>query len=75
MDYLLHLLVMVLIYATLVVSLDLQIGHSGILTFAHASFYGIGAYATAILTVYAGLNWLPAMILAFVIGEIGRAHV
>lgn len=68
MDYLLHLLVMVLIYATLVVSLDLQIGHSGILTFAHASFYGIGAYATAILTVYAGLNWLPAMILAFVIG-------
>ena len=68
MDYLLHLLVMVLIYATLVVSLDLQIGHSGILTFAHASFYGIGAYATAILTVYAGLNWLPAMILALPVG-------
>jgi branched-chain amino acid transport system permease protein len=68
MDYALHLLVMVLIYATLVVSLDLQIGHSGILTFAHASFYGVGAYATAILTVYAGLNWFPAMVLAFVAG-------
>ena len=68
MDYALHLLVMVMIYATLVVSLDLQIGHSGILTFAHASFYGVGAYATAILTVYAGLNWFPAMLLAFAIG-------
>ena len=40
----------------------------GILTFAHASFYGVGAYATAILTVYAGLNWFPAMLLAFAIG-------
>ncbi len=70
MDYALHLIAMLLIYSSLVVSLDLMIGHTGILSFAHASFYGIGAYVTAILTVYAGVNWFPAMILAFAIGGI-----
>ena len=67
MDYLLHLLVVILIYATMTVSLDLLIGHTGILSFAHAAFYGIGAYATAILTVYAGWDWFPAMIAAIAI--------
>jgi ABC-type branched-subunit amino acid transport system permease subunit len=75
MDYVLHLIVMVLIYSSLVVSLDLMIGHTGILSFAHASFYGIGAYATAILTVYAGINWLPAMMLAFVVGGVIAAAI
>ena len=75
MDYLLHLVVMVLIFASLTASLDLMIGHAGILSFAHASFYGVGAYATAILTVYAGLDWFPAMILAFVIGALAAALI
>ena len=64
MDYTLHLVVIVLIYASLVVSLDLLIGHTGILSFGHAAFYGIGAYATAALTVYAGWDWFSAMIAA-----------
>jgi len=67
MDYALHLVVIVLIYASLVVSLDLLIGHTGILSFGHAAFYGIGAYATASLTVYAGWDWFPAMIAAVAI--------
>ena len=75
MDYALHLLVMVLIYGSLVVSLDFMIGHAGILSFGHASFYGIGAYATAILTVYAGVDWFPAMILAFAIGGLAAALI
>lgn len=67
MDYAFHLLVIILIYSTMTVSLDLLIGHTGILSFGHAAFYGIGAYATAILTVYAGWNWFPAMIAAVAI--------
>jgi len=43
------------------------IGHTGILSFGHAAFYGIGAYATASLTVYAGWDWFSAMIGAVVI--------
>jgi len=67
MDYTLHLIVLVLIYASLVVSLDLLMGHTGILSFAHAAFYGIGAYATASLTVYGGWDWFSAMMAAVVI--------
>ena len=68
MDYALHLLTLMCIFAVLSVSLDLLIGHTGILSFAHAAFYGIGAYATAILTVTYGWGWLPAMMFAFVLG-------
>jgi branched-chain amino acid transport system permease protein len=66
MDYLLHLATVILLYAGLVASLNLLIGHAGILSFAHASFYGIGAYVTAMLTVYAGWDWLPAFAAAVV---------
>lgn len=66
MDYLLHLATVILLYAGLVASLNLLIGHAGILSFAHASFYGIGAYVTAMLTVYAGWDWLPAVAAAVV---------
>jgi len=68
MDYALHLLVIVMIFASLTVSLDLLIGHTGILSFGHAAFYGIGAYATASLTVYAGWDWLSAMVAAAIMG-------
>jgi branched-chain amino acid transport system permease protein len=66
MDYLLHVATVILLYAGVVASLNLLIGHAGILSFAHASFYGIGAYVTAMLTVYAGWDWLPAAAAAVV---------
>jgi branched-chain amino acid transport system permease protein len=66
MHYLLHVATVILLYAGLVASLNLLIGHAGILSFAHASFYGIGAYVTAMLTVYAGWDWLPAVAAAVV---------
>lgn len=61
MAYLLHLGTIILLYAGLVASLNLLIGHAGIFSFGHASFYGIGGYVTAMLTVYAGWDWLPAI--------------
>jgi branched-chain amino acid transport system permease protein len=57
MGYLLHVATIVCLYAGLIVSLNLLIGHAGIFSFAHASFYGIGAYMFAMLTVYAGWEW------------------
>ncbi len=70
MDYVVHLLTLICIYIALTVSLDLLIGHTGILSFGHAAFYGVGAYATAILAVSAGWNWFPAMLAAFVAGAV-----
>jgi len=75
MSYILSLLTIIAIYVALTASLDLMIGHTGILSFAHAAFYGIGAYAAAILTVYAGWNWLPAMLAACLVGAVLSALI
>ncbi|MGD1276885.1 MAG: branched-chain amino acid ABC transporter permease [Tepidisphaeraceae bacterium] len=49
MDYLLHIVIIAAIYTTLAVSLDLLAGQTGLLSLAHAAFYGIGAYSSALL--------------------------
>jgi branched-chain amino acid transport system permease protein len=75
MDYLFHLIVIISLYVALTATLDLLIGHTGILSFAHAALYGVGAYTTAILTVYANWHWLPALAVAFLIGTAVAALV
>ena len=52
MEYALQILVLVLIYAILALSLDLVVGHTGILTVCHAAFFGIGAYCEALMTLH-----------------------
>jgi branched-chain amino acid transport system permease protein len=66
MNYLLHLVVMIEIYVMLGLSLNLMVGYTGLLTLAHAAFYGIGAYLTTLLIVKAGIGFLPALSLAIV---------
>jgi branched-chain amino acid transport system permease protein len=63
MDYFFHILVLISIYITLSVSLDLLAGHTGILSIAHAAFYGLGAYTSALLAVNLGAPF-PAGVLA-----------
>jgi len=53
MDYLVHVLVLIAIYSILTLSLDLLVGHTGILSIAHAAFYGLGAYTSALLALRA----------------------
>jgi branched-chain amino acid transport system permease protein len=49
--YHLHTLIMAGIFAVLALSLNLLLGYAGQLSLGHAAFFGIGAYATALLTV------------------------
>lgn len=51
MNYLLHVFVFIEIFAVLAISLDLLAGHTGILSIAHGAFFGIGAYASAIVAI------------------------
>ena len=51
MDYLLHILILIGIYSILSVSLNLIAGYTGILSIAHAAFYGIGAYVVALMAL------------------------
>jgi branched-chain amino acid transport system permease protein len=48
--YVLSLLTRAMIFALAAVSLDLILGYGGMISFGHAAFLGIGAYAVGILT-------------------------
>ena len=47
----------VLIFLVLVASFDLLLGYTGIVSFAHTMFFGIGAYGVAIATTRMGPTW------------------
>ena len=58
-NYVTGLVAEVLIFAIFAMSLDLLVGFTGMTSFGHAAFFGVGAYAVAILGVHLGLNgWL-----------------
>ena len=70
MEYLLHLLIIICIYSILAQSLSLVAGYSGQISLAHAGFYGIGAYTTALLSVNYGLSPLVNLLLAMLLSGI-----
>ena len=51
----LHLTTTILIMALFAVSFNLIIGYTGIISFGHAAFFGIGAYTYALLSTKTGL--------------------
>ena len=69
--YHLHTLIMAGIFAVLALSLNLLLGYTGQLSLGHAAFFGIGAYATALLTVK--LEWSPWLGLGAAIAVPGLA--
>ncbi|MGQ0655214.1 MAG: ABC transporter permease [Betaproteobacteria bacterium] len=54
-DYALVLLTDILVFALFAVSLHFMMGPGGMLSFGHAAYFGLGAYAAALLLVRAGL--------------------
>ena len=61
-----HLAVIICIYGILALSLNLIIGMTGLFTIGHAAFFGIGAYASAILTKL-GIPWFFGMLTGVVL--------
>ncbi len=69
----------VLVFIVLVASFDLLLGYTGIVSFAHTMFFGIGAYGVAVATTRLGPSWqalglgvlgslLMSFVLALVVG-------
>jgi branched-chain amino acid transport system permease protein len=58
--YIIYVTVLAMIYAVLTGSYDILTGYTGPLTFCHGAFYGIGAYASALLTLKAGFSFWVA---------------
>jgi branched-chain amino acid transport system permease protein len=70
--YVIHILIMCLIWSIVASSWDLLIGSAGIFAFAQIAFYAIGAYTSAVLVM--NLNWTPllgVLIAGFVTAFIG----
>jgi len=67
MEYLLHLLILVGIYVMLSQSLNLSAGFGGMISLAHAGFYGVGAYTAALLAVNYQLPFLLVLPVAMLL--------
>lgn len=61
---------MVAIYTILTTSLDLLLGRAGVLSIAHAAFYGIGAYSAALFTMRAGAPFLVGVLAGMAIAAV-----
>jgi branched-chain amino acid transport system permease protein len=57
MDLLLHLCVVIAIYAIFALSLNVEVGYTGLFNFGHVAFFAIGAYTSALLTI-AGIPFI-----------------
>jgi len=64
--YFIHLLILIGIYSILAVSLQLSLGYSGLLNLGHIAFFGIGAYASAMIA-FAGFPFWVCLFLAGII--------
>lgn len=54
-DYVMHVLITVGIFGILVLGLEITLGQTGLFSLGHAAFYGVGAYASALLVL--NLHW------------------
>ncbi len=51
-----------LVFIVLVASFDLLLGYTGIVSFAHTMFFGIGAYGVAIASTRLGEGWIALVV-------------
>jgi ABC-type branched-subunit amino acid transport system permease subunit len=61
--FVLLLVVTVLIYSVAALGLNVQFGYAGVLNFAGASFFGIGAYTSAVLNTQTALPHLLVLLI------------
>lgn len=69
-EYLQFMANAMLVYILVTVGFNIVIGNLGQLAFANTAFFGIGAYSTAILMVYAGVPYVVAIVAAAIMGGI-----
>ena len=75
MEYLLHILILIGIYVILSVSLNLIAGYAGLLSIAHAAFYGVGAYVAALMALNLHSPFLVNIICAVILSGLFGALV
>jgi ABC-type branched-subunit amino acid transport system permease subunit len=61
--FVLLLVITVLLYSVATLGLNVQFGYAGVLNFAGASFFGIGAYTSAVLNAHTTLSHLLVLVI------------
>jgi branched-chain amino acid transport system permease protein len=69
--YVLHVMIMVFVYVTLVESWNLPGGYAGYISFGHVLFFGIGGYTTAIFLKF----WEIHAVITFLMGGVISAFI
>jgi branched-chain amino acid transport system permease protein len=63
-SYAIHVVDVALVFAVLAIGMGLAMGVAGQINLAQVAFFGVGAYATAILTTHYGYGFWPAALIA-----------
>jgi len=71
--YALYLAIEVVLYAIAAVALDLLVGYAGLVSLGQAAFFGLGAYAAAIVSAHAGPNLALTLAAGFVVAALFAA--
>jgi branched-chain amino acid transport system permease protein len=74
-DFWVFVFIEMLVFALYAVTFNLLLGYGGMLAFGHAVFFGIGAYALAIMMKKIGIDALTATVLAPIVAAISGAIV
>jgi branched-chain amino acid transport system ATP-binding protein/branched-chain amino acid transport system permease protein len=73
-DYFLHVAITIALYAILGVSFNVLLGYTGLFAVSHAAFFGIGAYASALLALHTGWGFPWGMLVGMAVaGVVGIA--
>ena len=74
-DYPRALVSEILIFAIFAMSLDLLLGFTGLMSFGHAGFFGLGAYSVAVLGTLFGMNAWIGLAAGVIIAGCGAALI
>ena len=68
--YVIHILVIAGIYIILTLGLNIQVGSTGIPNLGFAAFFGVGAYASSLITTNFDISFWTALIIAAIISAL-----
>ncbi len=60
----------ILLWGIFALGFDLLLGFTGLLSFGHAAFWGLGAYAAGLTLKHLSSNVIPALVLGVVVGGV-----
>lgn len=68
--YLLHICIMIGLYLTMALGLNIQLGSTGMVNFAFAAFFGVGAYTSALLSTNYNVSFWIGMLIALIVSSV-----